>query len=99
MGSFSASDLAHIESQLEATDQLLDRNYPGDDGSRQPIHTVYIPADRFTPTFVPDLGAQALATAAAHGGREKLCQLLGQEPHLAAAVAAVSYTHLTLPAW
>ncbi|BCW41855.1 hypothetical protein StoSoilB3_33900 [Arthrobacter sp. StoSoilB3] len=87
MGSFSASDLAHIESQLEATDQLLDRNYPGDDGSRQPIHTVYIPADRFTPTFVADWGAQALATAEAHGGLEKLGQLLGQEPHLAAAVA------------
>jgi citrate lyase beta subunit len=87
MGSFSSTDLAHIESQLEATDQLLDRNYPGDDGSRQPIHTVYIPADRFTPTFVADWGAQALATAEAHGGLEKLGQLLGQESHLAAAVA------------
>ncbi|MGO4432234.1 aldolase, partial [Paenarthrobacter sp. RAF9] len=88
MGSLSSSDLAHIEEQLTATDQLLDRNYPGDDGSRQPIHTVYIPADRFTPTFLADWGAQALATAEAHGGLEKLGQLLGQEPDLAAAVAA-----------
>ena len=88
MSSLTPADLAHIESQLTATDQLLDRNYPGDDGSRQPIHTVYIPADRFTPTFVADWGAQALATAEAHGGLEKLGQLLGQEPDLAAAVAA-----------
>ncbi|PRB41692.1 aldolase [Arthrobacter sp. MYb23] len=87
MGSFSSSDLAHIESQLAATDQLLDRNYPGDDGSRQPIHTVYIPADRFTPSLAAEWGAQALATAEAHGGLEKLGQLLGQESHLAAAVA------------
>ena len=87
MGSFTSSDLAHIESQLEATDQLLDRNYPGDDGSRQPIHTVYIPADRFTPALAAEWGAQALATAEAHGGLEKLGRLLGQESHLAAAVA------------
>ncbi|VXC57771.1 Aldolase [Arthrobacter sp. 9V] len=88
MGSFTSSDLAHIESQLEATDQLLDRNYPGDDGSRQPIHTVYIPADRFTPALAAEWGAQALATAEAHGGLEKLGRLLGQESHLAAAVAS-----------
>ncbi len=67
---------------------MLDRNYPGDDGSRQPIHTVYIPADRFTPSLAAEWGgAQALATAEAHGGLEKLGQLLGQESHLAAAVA------------
>jgi hypothetical protein len=46
---FSSSDLARIEEQLAATDQLLERSYPGDDGSRQPVHTVYVPADRFTP--------------------------------------------------
>jgi citrate lyase beta subunit len=88
MGSFTPEDLASIDSQLAATDQLLDRNYPGDDGSRQPIHTVYVPADRFTPTLAVEWGAQALATAEAHGGLEKLGQLLGQEPDLAAAVAA-----------
>ncbi|BCW46899.1 aldolase [Arthrobacter sp. StoSoilB5] len=88
MGSFTPEDLARIDSQLAATDQLLDRNYPGDDGSRQPIHTVYVPADRFTPTLAVEWGAQALATAEAHGGLEKLGQLLGQEPDLAAAVAA-----------
>ncbi|GAA1793089.1 hypothetical protein GCM10009712_44900 [Pseudarthrobacter sulfonivorans] len=86
--SFSSSDLARIEEQLAATDQLLERNYPGDDGSRQPVHTVYVPADRFTPSFAADWGAQALAEAAAHGGLEKLGALLGQDAELAGAVAS-----------
>lgn len=86
--SLSAADTAHIDAQLAATDRLLDRNYPGDDGSRQPVHTVYVPADRFTPQLAADWGSQALAAAEAHGGLEKLGLLLGQEPALAGAVAA-----------
>ena len=65
--SLGAADLARIDSQLAATDRLLEQNYPGDDGSRQPVHTVYVPADRFTPSLAADWGAQALTTAAAHG--------------------------------
>ncbi|WP_445286235.1 DUF6986 family protein, partial [Arthrobacter sp. Hiyo1] len=57
--SFSAADLAAIDSQLAATDQLLERNYPGDDGTRQPVHTAYVPADRFTPSLSAEWGAQA----------------------------------------
>jgi citrate lyase beta subunit len=90
----SAADIAHIDSRLAATDELLERNYPGDDGSRQPVHTVYVPADRFTPSLAADWGAQALATAAAHGGLTRLGQLLGQGPGLAAAVAARVETKL-----
>ncbi|QNE15848.1 aldolase [Pseudarthrobacter sp. NBSH8] len=86
--SLSAADLAAIDAQLAATDQLLERNYPGDDGTRQPVHTVYVPADRFTPSFAADWGAQALTTAEAHGGLEKLGALLGQDAELAGAVAS-----------
>ena len=86
--SLSAADTAHIDAQLAATDRLLDRNYPGDDGSRQPVHTVYVPADRFTPSLTADWGSQALATAAAHGGLERLGRLLGQDAELAGAVAS-----------
>ncbi|HEY9357862.1 MAG TPA: aldolase, partial [Arthrobacter sp.] len=86
--SLSAADTAHIDARLAATDRLLDRNYPGDDGSRQPVHTVYVPADRFTPSFAADWGAQALTTAAAHGGLERLGRLLGQDAELAGAVAS-----------
>ena len=31
----SAADLARIDAQLAATDELLERNYPGDDGTRR----------------------------------------------------------------
>ncbi|WP_427005930.1 DUF6986 family protein [Pseudarthrobacter sp. H2] len=85
--SFSTADLARIEEQLAATDQLLDQGYPGDDGSRQPVHTVYVPADRFTPSLAADWGAQALAAAEAHGGLARLGSLLGQDSELASAVA------------
>src|SRR4051812_47398406 len=85
--SLSAGDYAHIDGQLAATDRLLERNYPGDDGSRQPVHTVYVPADRFTPSFAAEWGAEALAAANAHGGLEKLGALLGQDAALAEAVA------------
>src|SRR5688572_3226777 len=87
-GSFTAADLAQIDAQLKATDRLLEQNYPGDDGSRQPVHTVYVPADRFTPAFSADWGAQALASADAHGGLARLGSLLGQEAGLAESLAS-----------
>src|SRR5688500_13131025 len=86
--SLGPADLARIDAQLADTDRLLEQNYPGDDGSRQPVHTVYVPADRFTPSLAADWGAQALATADAHGGLARLGALLGQDADLAAAVAA-----------
>ncbi|MGP9503056.1 DUF6986 family protein [Specibacter sp. AOP5-B1-6] len=85
--SLTAADLARIDASLQATDELLERNYPGDDGSRQPVHTVYVPADRFTPDFAADWGGQALAAAEGHGGLERLGTLLGQDGGLAAPVA------------
>ncbi|HKT55731.1 MAG TPA: aldolase, partial [Microbacterium sp.] len=45
----STADIARIDAQLAETDQLLATAYPGDDGSRQPIHTVYVPGDTYTP--------------------------------------------------
>lgn len=85
--SLSAADLADVETRLAATDTLLDRNYPGDDGSRQPIHTVYVSADRFTPDFAAEWGQAANDVVAQHGGLEALGALLGQSEELNAAVA------------
>ncbi|ALE05795.1 aldolase [Arthrobacter sp. ERGS1:01] len=85
--SLSAADLAHIESTVAATDALLDRNYPGDDGSRQPVHTLYVPADQFSTSFTADYGQAALDAVNSKGGLEHLGALLGQDEELAAAVA------------
>ncbi len=84
--SLSRSDVARIDAMLAQTDSFLDTNYPGEDGSRQPIHTVYVSADTFTPSLTALWGAQALDAVTNHGGPEKLCGLLGQDADLAAAV-------------
>ncbi|MET4062101.1 citrate lyase beta subunit [Arthrobacter sp. UYP6] len=60
----------HISAALADTDALLATAYPGDDGSRQPIHTVYIPADTFEPDLALNWGRTALAAADAQGGLE-----------------------------
>lgn len=69
--------LAAIEDRLAATDRLLADAYPGDDGRRQPVHTVYLPADRFTPATAREWGEQALAAADAAGGLEEVARTVG----------------------
>ena len=38
--------LASVDDRLADTDAFLARAYPGEDGRRQSVHTVYVPADR-----------------------------------------------------
>ncbi|SIN68693.1 DUF6986 family protein [Agromyces cerinus] len=78
----SAADLAAVERRLAATDALLASAYPGDDGSRQPVHTVYVPADRYDAGLPADWGVAALAAAEAAGGLESLAVRVGLEPAL-----------------
>ncbi|MFF0905445.1 UNVERIFIED_CONTAM: aldolase [Kocuria sp. CPCC 205316] len=52
---------------LTGTDQLLQRAYPGDPGTRQPVHTVYLPADTFTPETAQQWGARAAEAVAGLG--------------------------------
>lgn len=40
--------------------------FPGEAGSRQPVHTVYVPADQFTAATCTQWGEQALALLAEH---------------------------------
>ena len=92
----TGSDLTHIDGMLVETDRTLEKYYPGDDGSRQPVHTVYVPADRFTGDLVAEWGAKARAAANEHGGLEQLAVLLGYPPELAAQVAARADAKLSL---
>jgi len=79
--------LAAVDARLLPTDRLLASAYPGDDGSRQPVHTVYVPADRFTPELPVEWGRAALAAAAEAGGLEALAVAVGLDEGIAAAVA------------
>ena len=88
----SDADRVRIASRLAETDDLLERAYPGDNGLRQPVHTVYVPADRFTPGLAAEWGQSALAAAASAGGLEALASRVGIRsdviPSVVARVAA-----------
>ncbi|WP_424891015.1 DUF6986 family protein [Streptomyces sp. XH2] len=49
-----------IGASLADVDAHLARRYPGDPGTRQPVHTVYVPADVFAADTVRFWGDQAL---------------------------------------
>ncbi|WP_157002293.1 DUF6986 family protein [Agromyces laixinhei] len=84
----TAADLASVDRRLASTDVLLATAYPGDDGSRQPVHTVYVPADRYDAGLPADWGVAALAAVESVGGLESLAARVGLDPELAGTVAA-----------
>ena len=53
--------MAELDRRLAAADAALAADYRGDRGVRQPIHTAYVPADRYDARTVDDWGAQARA--------------------------------------
>ena len=55
-----------IGALLAPVDAELARRYPGDPGTRQPVHTVYVPADRFDAGTVRSWGERALALLDEH---------------------------------
>ena len=50
-----------LDRRLAAADADLLAHYPGDRGVRQPVHTVYVPGDRFDADTVRSWGAEAAA--------------------------------------
>ncbi|MER5553692.1 aldolase [Streptomyces sp. NPDC002793] len=78
---------AEIGASLASVDAELARRYPGDPGTRQPVHTVYVPADSFTPTTVRTWGDQALAALDEHApDAVSLATVLGIPQELAGPV-------------
>jgi len=56
-----AEMLAEADEILAESDRALEQGYPGPRPGRQPVHTVYVPADRFGPGLAAQWGEQALA--------------------------------------
>ncbi|WP_371497134.1 aldolase/citrate lyase family protein [Kitasatospora sp. NBC_00374] len=76
--SFSAAALAAVDALLAPVDADLARRYPGDSGTRQPVHTVYVPADAFEAGTVADWGRRALAAFDTHAATPaQLAEALG----------------------
>jgi citrate lyase beta subunit len=55
-----------ISASLAGIDAELARRYPGDPGTRQPVHTVYLPADAYAAGTVRAWGDRALAALDEH---------------------------------
>ncbi|MET8680268.1 aldolase [Streptomyces sp. NPDC004647] len=73
-----------IGAGLAEVDADLARRYPGDPGTRQPVHTVYVPADVFEAGTVRSWGAQALAALDEHApDAASLAAVLGLSRELA----------------
>jgi citrate lyase beta subunit len=55
-----------LDRRLAGVDADLARHYPGGRPGRQPVHTVYVPADRFRADLVTSYGATALRATEEH---------------------------------
>jgi citrate lyase beta subunit len=76
-----------IDASLAATDAELARRYPGDAGTRQPVHTVYVPADALAADTVRAWGDRALAALDEHApDAGALARVLGLSEELAGPV-------------
>ncbi len=76
-----------LDRRLDDTDDMLRRTYPGETEGRQPVHTVYVPADRFRAELVGDWSEGAIGALRAHPPlpfreslRERVLEKLRREP-------------------
>ena len=77
---------SELDARLADVDAALAAHYPGERAGRQPVHTVYVPADRFHPGLVGDHGAAALAAVEQH--EDRLLALLDGDRDLLSRVRA-----------
>ncbi|WP_236238860.1 aldolase/citrate lyase family protein [Streptomyces sp. CC228A] len=78
-----------VSASLAAVDAELARRYPGDPGTRQPVHTVYVPGDAFAADTVRSWGDRALAALDEHApDAAALAAVLGLPDELAEPVHA-----------
>ncbi|WP_414690702.1 DUF6986 family protein [Nocardioides sp.] len=69
-----AAELAReLDSRLAAEDDALVASFPGDRRGRQPVHTVYVPADRYDADLTRTWGEQARQAMADHDAILREC--------------------------
>lgn len=72
-----------LDRRLAAADAALAADYPGDRGVRQPVHTVYVPADRYDAGTVGTWAAEARAVLDRHAASAaELADVLELPPEL-----------------
>ncbi|MFE5869888.1 DUF6986 family protein [Streptomyces roseifaciens] len=84
---FASAVGERIGASLAGVDAELARRYPGDPGTRQPVHTVYVPADVFAADTLRFWGGRALAALDEHApDAASLAAVLGLPEALAGPV-------------
>jgi citrate lyase beta subunit len=79
--------LDELDRRLAPADADLAARYPGEAPARQPVHTVYVPADQLAPGLAADWGGRALAALERHApGPEALAAATGLDRALVARV-------------
>ncbi len=74
-----ASELtAELDVRLADADRSLLAGFPGERPGRQPVHTVYVPADAYTEDLAPLWGGRALEALADHAA--SFAGVLGDQP-------------------
>jgi citrate lyase beta subunit len=71
---------AAVDARLRSADAALAFEFPGHHAGRQPVHTVYVPANQFSASTAPEWGTAAAQVVASHedvfaemaGGAQKL---------------------------
>lgn len=58
---------ARIDARLAEADARVAASYPGEPAGRQPVHTVYVPANRYHAGLVAEWGERARAVLEEHG--------------------------------
>jgi hypothetical protein len=85
-GGLDGRFLAELDAVLAPADAQA-RRYPGEPASRQPVHTVYVPAMMFRARTPAAWGAAALALLDEHAATgERLAAATGLEPESAGAI-------------
>ncbi|WP_240134704.1 DUF6986 family protein [Streptomyces sp. MUM 178J] len=76
-----------VSASLAPVDAELARRYPGDPGTRQPVHTVYVPGEAFAPDTLRSWGDAALDALDEHApDAAAFAAVLGLPEELAAPV-------------
>jgi Domain of unknown function (DUF6986) len=75
------ADLAAVDEAVGDDDAVREDRYPGDDLARQPVHTVYVAADRVHANLAAAWGDDALAAVDRHAGDpRRLAAAVDREP-------------------
>lgn len=76
--------IGRLDRALAGADAALAADYPGDRGVRQPVHTVYVPGDRYDEKTVSEWSAESGRVLAEHAGSSaEVADSFDLEPGLA----------------